>query len=85
MSIQKLNRVVGDDAIAAEVEFTGTNSGPLGMGGMELSATGHQITGHDAYFVRVEDGKITEFHAHLNAAERMMQLGLCLAETRVAR
>jgi hypothetical protein len=32
--------VVGDDALAAEVEFTGTNSGPLrlSLGGMELPA-----------------------------------------------
>jgi hypothetical protein len=46
------------------------------MGGMELPATGRQITGHGTYFVRVEAGKITEFHAHPNAAEMMMQLGL---------
>jgi hypothetical protein len=60
--------VVGDDAVAAEVEVTGTNSGPLSLGGMELPATGRQITGHSAYFTRVEDGKIIEFHGHPNAA-----------------
>jgi steroid delta-isomerase-like uncharacterized protein len=76
MRVQELNRVVGDDALAAELEFTGTNSGPLGMGGMELPATGRQITGHGTYFLRVDDRKITEFHAHPNAAEMMMQLGL---------
>jgi hypothetical protein len=40
MSAKELNRVVGDDAVAAEVEFSGTNSGPLQLGGMELPATG---------------------------------------------
>jgi steroid delta-isomerase-like uncharacterized protein len=76
MKVKEQNRVVGDDAVAAELEFTGTNSGPLSMGGMEVPATGRQITGHGTYFVRVADGKITEFHAHPNAAEMMMQLGL---------
>src|SRR5215207_6063054 len=76
MKVKEQNRVVGDDTVAAEVEFTGTNSGQLSMGGMELPATGRQITGHGTYFVRVEDAKITEFHAHPNAAEMMMQLGL---------
>jgi len=75
MRVQELNRVIGDDALAAEVEFTGTNSGPLRMGGMELPATGRQITSHGTYFARAEDGKITEFHAHPNAVEMMIKLG----------
>jgi hypothetical protein len=36
MRVKKLNRVVGGDALAAEVKFTGTNSGPLSIGGTEL-------------------------------------------------
>ena len=52
MKVKEQNRVVGDDTVAAEVEFTGTNGGPLSMGGMELPATGRQITGHGTYFVR---------------------------------
>jgi steroid delta-isomerase-like uncharacterized protein len=75
MRVKELNRVVGDDALAAEVEFTGTNSGPLSMGGMELPPTGRQITAHGTYFARAQDGKITQFHAHPNAAEMMMKLG----------
>jgi hypothetical protein len=31
MYVRKSSRVFGDDFIAAEVEFTGTNSGPLSM------------------------------------------------------
>jgi predicted ester cyclase len=31
MQVRTTNRVFGDDFIAAEVEFTGTNSGPLSM------------------------------------------------------
>jgi steroid delta-isomerase-like uncharacterized protein len=76
MRVRQLNQVVGGDAVAAELEFTGTNSGPLRMGGMEVPATGRQITGHGTYFLRVDGEKVSEFHAHPNAAEMMMQLGM---------
>ncbi len=71
-----VNRVIGDDAVAAEIEFTGTNSGPLAMGGMELPATGKSVVGKGTYFARVRDGKVIEFHSHPDAAGMMAQLGL---------
>ena len=40
MKISTVSRVVGDDAVAAEVVFDGTNTGPMVMGGMEMPATG---------------------------------------------
>jgi len=76
MRASETNRVVGDDSVAVEVEFTGTNTGPLAMGGQEIPATGRGITGHGTYFVKARDGRITEFHAHPDSAELMMQLGL---------
>jgi steroid delta-isomerase-like uncharacterized protein len=76
MRATELNRVVGDDSVAAEVEFTGTNSGPLAMGGMEIPATGKSVKGRGTYFVKARDGRITEFHAHPDVAGMMMQLGL---------
>ena len=70
------NRVVGEDSVAAEIEFTGTNSGPLAMGGQEIPATGRTVKGHGTYFAKAKDGMITEFHAHPDIAGMMMQLGL---------
>jgi steroid delta-isomerase-like uncharacterized protein len=76
MRATETNRVVGEDSVAAEIEFTGTNTGPLAMGGQEIPATGRSITGHGTYFVKAQDGRITEFHAHPDTAGMMMQLGL---------
>jgi len=70
------NRVIGDDSVAVEIEFTGTNSGPLRMGGRDIPATGRSVTGHGTYFVRAENGKIVEFHTHPDTTGMMMQLGL---------
>jgi steroid delta-isomerase-like uncharacterized protein len=76
MHVRRTNRVVGDDSVAGEIEFTGTNTGPLVMGGMEIPATGRSVVGRGAYFVRVRDGKVVEFTNYPDAAGLMMQLGL---------
>jgi steroid delta-isomerase-like uncharacterized protein len=76
MRVRTTNRVIGEDSIAAEVEFTGTNTGPLAMGGMEIPATGKSVVARGAYFTRVEGGKVVEFSAHPDAAGMMMRLGL---------
>lgn len=76
MRVVSRNRVIGEDAVAAEIEFTGTNTGPLTMGGMEIPATGKGVVGQGSYFVRLTDGKITEFSSHPDAAGLMVQLGL---------
>ena len=72
------NRVVTEDQIAAEIEFTGTNSGPLQMapGAPAIPATGKRVTGKGTYFVRVQNGKGVEVHSYPDAAGMMMQLGL---------
>lgn len=76
MRVQTRNRVIGEDAVAAEIEFTGTNTGPLALGGMEIPATGKGVVGQGSYFARVQDGKITEFSSHPDVAGMMVQLGL---------
>lgn len=76
MKVTSVDRVVGDDAVAAEVMFTGTNSGPMAMGGMEMPPTGKSAQGRGSYIARVKDGKIVEFRSHPDAAGVMMQLGL---------
>lgn len=76
MQTKTIDRVIGDDSVAAEVEWTGTNSGPLVMGGMELPPTNKMVTGRGSYIYHVSDGKITEFRAHPDAAGLMVQMGL---------
>lgn len=68
--------MVGNDSVAAEIVFHGTNTGPMAMGGMEMPPTGKRAKAHGSYIARVKDGKIVEFRAHLDAAGVMMQLGL---------
>ena len=75
MSVKQTNRVVGDDSVAAQVEFTGTNTGPMAMGGKEIPPTGKSVVGRGAYFARLRDGKIVEFNGHPDIAGMMMQLG----------
>ena len=76
MKVESVSRVVGEDAIAAEIAFIGTNSGPMVMGGMEMPPTGKSVRGRGSYIARVKDGKVVEFRAHPDAAGVMMQLGL---------
>jgi steroid delta-isomerase-like uncharacterized protein len=76
MHVRQTNRVANEDAVSAEIEFIGTNSGPLMMGGQQLPPTGRSVVGHGAYFAKVRDGKIVEFSAHPDVAEMMMQLGM---------
>jgi steroid delta-isomerase-like uncharacterized protein len=76
MRVKQTNRVVGGDGVAAEVEFTGTNSGPMMMGGVEIPPTGKSVLGRGSYFARVEHGKIVRFSSHPDVAGMMMQLGL---------
>jgi steroid delta-isomerase-like uncharacterized protein len=75
MSVKQTNRVVSDDAVAAEVQFTGTNSGPMMMAGKEIPPTGKTVIGRGTYFARVRDGKVVEFNSYPDIAGMMMQLG----------
>lgn len=76
MKVKLVNRVLTDDAAAGELEFTGTNSGPMQMGGQEIPPTGKPVQGKGAYFLRVKDGKVAEFSTYPDVAGMMMQLGL---------
>ncbi|MEZ2390380.1 ester cyclase [bacterium RCC_150] len=76
MHVRSVNRVVSEDAVAAEIEFTGTNTGPFVVGGMEMPATGKTVKGGGTYFASVRDGKITSFSAHPDVVGMMAQLGM---------
>jgi len=75
MSVKQMNRVVGDDSVAAEIQFTGTNTGPMMMGGKEIPPTGKGVVGKGTYFARAKDGKTVEFNSYPDIAGLMMQLG----------
>ncbi len=76
MRVRQTNRIVSDDAVAAELEFTGTNSGPMMMAGREIPPTGKSVRGRGAYLARIAGGKIVQFSTHPDVAGLMMQLGL---------
>jgi steroid delta-isomerase-like uncharacterized protein len=76
MQVKQTNRVLGEDSVGAELEFTGTNTGPLEMAGNQIPATGKGIVARGAYFARIDGDKVVEFSSHPDAAGLMMQLGL---------
>lgn len=71
-----VNRVIGDDSVAVEVEFGGTNTGPMQMGEDTIPATGKAVSTKGSYFAIVRDGKLAEMHTYPDLMGMMMQLGL---------
>ena len=77
IQITVTNRVVTEDQVAAEINFSGTNSGDLQLApGASIPATGKKVNGKGTYFVRFKDGKAVEVHSYPDLAGMMMQLGL---------
>jgi steroid delta-isomerase-like uncharacterized protein len=76
MHLRTTNRVVSEDGVGAEVEFIGTNTGPMVMGEQEIPPTNKKVQAHGTYFARVSGGKVVEFHSHPNMMEMMGQLGM---------
>jgi steroid delta-isomerase-like uncharacterized protein len=72
------NRLVTEDQVAGEFEWTGTHNGPLqlGPGAPALPATGKKVIGKGTYFVRVNNNTAAEVHTYPDTAGLMMQLGL---------
>jgi steroid delta-isomerase-like uncharacterized protein len=75
-TVKQVNRVIGEDSVAAEFEFMGTNTGPMRMAGTEIPPTGKHVIARGAYFARAANGKTVEFHSYPDVAGMMMQLGL---------
>jgi len=78
MKITVTNRLVTEDQVAGELEFTGTNGGALQFapGMPAIPATGKKVTGRATYFVRIKNGKAVEVHTYPDTAGMLMQLGL---------
>ena len=75
--IKTQSTIISGDTIAVELEFSGTNSGPLKVGDQpEIHATNKKVTNKGCYFGKVKNGKFTEVHTYPDLAGMMMQLGL---------
>jgi steroid delta-isomerase-like uncharacterized protein len=72
------NRVIDENQLSGELEFVGTNNGPLLLAPNmpPIPATGKKITTRATYFVRIKNGKATEVHTYPDTAGMLMQLGL---------
>jgi steroid delta-isomerase-like uncharacterized protein len=72
------NRLVTEDQVAGELEWSGTQSGPLqlGPGAPAIPATGKKVVGKGTYFVRIKEHKAAEVHTYPDNVGLMIQLGL---------
>ena len=76
-TMKTLNTVISDDKIAAELEFSGTNTGPLKVGDQpEIPATNRKVTNRGCVFGKVKNGKFIEIRSYPDLAGMMMELGL---------
>src|SRR5919108_1758775 len=77
IKITVTNRVVTEDHVPSELDFTGTNTGDLQLApGATIPATGKTVNAKGTYFVHYKDGKPVEVHSYPDLAGMMMQLGL---------
>lgn len=76
--ISLVNTIANETSVAAEVEFSGTNTGPMKMGDQpEIPATNRKVTSNKGtYFARFKNGKVTEVNSYPDLAGMMVQLGL---------
>jgi predicted ester cyclase len=75
--MKTLSTVISDDSIAAELEFSGTNTGPLKVGDQpEIPATNRKVINRGCVFGKVKDGKFIEVRSYPDLAGMMMQLGI---------
>jgi uncharacterized protein (TIGR02246 family) len=69
-------QVLGHDAAATEVVFTGTHTGPMVTPNGSIPPTGRSVTLHSASILHIEDGLVASEHVYLDQLEMMTQLGL---------
>jgi len=76
LQIRVLNKLVGDDIVAVQFEFTGTHTGPLNGPDMNVPPTNRKVTVSDAAFCKFRNGKLIEVHDYPDVQGFMTQLGL---------
>ncbi|MDB5562269.1 MAG: hypothetical protein JWN11_1687 [Hyphomicrobiales bacterium] len=76
LHFRRSSQIVGDDAVAGELDLEGTNNGPLTVGSQTMPPTQKKISTHAAYSAQIRYGKIVEFHTHADTVGMLMQLGM---------
>ena len=78
LSIRVKNRVATEDQVADELEFSGTDKGPLQgpPGTPPIPPTGKKVSSEGVYFARIRNGQVAEIHTYPDMAGLLMQLGL---------
>lgn len=76
MQFEIANLAAGDDFVAVEVRFRGTNTGPLALPEGELAATGRPVEIQGCMVLQFKDGKILTEHDYFDRATMSEQLGI---------
>ena len=70
------NVVEADDQVCAEVNFTGTHTGPLASPGGDIAATGEIVSLDYAVVLRFAGEQLQSEHVYFDQAAFLTQLGL---------
>jgi len=79
VNIKTLNHIEnpGGDSVATEIEWTGTQKGPIEMPGMPaIPPTNKRAKGRGVVVGRSKNGKVTSFSVYYDTGSMMAQLGL---------
>lgn len=75
--MKTINTVIAGDYVAAEIECTGTHTGPLRIGEQpEIPPTNKRAINRMSFFAKIRDGKTLEVRTYPDVAGMMIQLGL---------
>lgn len=74
--VRILNKLVGDDIIAVQMEFTGTHTGHLRMPDLELAPTNKKIKNTGATFLKFRNGKVFQVDDYPDVQGLLVQLGI---------
>lgn len=69
-------QVLGEDAAATEVVFSGTHTGPMATPGGDIPATGKSVKMTSVSMLRFTDGMVASEHVYLDQLQMLTQLGL---------
>lgn len=79
LNIRVKNRLATEDQVADEIEFSGTDKGPIQgpPGSPSIPATGKKVTNaKGTYFARIRNGKVVEVHTYPDTVGLLTQLGV---------
>lgn len=76
LQLKILNKLVAEDMVAIQIEFTGTNTGPFEFPGFTFPPTNKKVVTTDAIFLKFRNGKLIEVHDYPDVQGMMEQLGL---------